>query len=458
MKNTLFPSDSQTREYAQQIYGVVADLPIISPHGHVDPNLLLENKPFGNPAELFIYFDHYITRLLHANGIDLDVITRSATDAKKAWQIFFSNWHIFAGTNSGYWLSYIFENIFEITDTPSAENAMEIYEKIQARLNDPAFLPRNLIKKFKIEFLATTDDPIDNLEAHKQLNGDSTFSTRIAPTFRPDKYLDPRLSGWANNVKELLFAGGNQPTTYDGYIAALENRRQYFIAAGAVSADHGVEEPYTVILNRNIAENLFLKAINGNISDEDAREFAGHMLSEMARMSCEDGLVMTLHAGVVRNHHFATFAKHGADTGHDLPIKSEFVRNLRPLLNAYGNHENLNLILFTLDETLWGREIAPLAGFYRSVLIGAPWWFLDAPKSIIRFREATVEVAGFYRGSGFIDDTRAFLSIPARHDMARRIDAVYLATLVAEGRISLSQAKQISLDLVTTIPKKAFKL
>lgn len=458
MNDKLFPSDPTTRDFARQIYSVVEDLPIISPHGHVDPNLLLANKPFGNPAELFIYFDHYVTRLLHANGVDLADITKSAKDAKKAWQIFCANWHLYAGTNSGYWLTYIFENIFDIKELPSVENADMLYEKIQSRLCDPEFLPRQLIKKFKISFLATTDDPIDNLEAHKQLNSDPDFETKIAPTFRPDKYLDPRINGWANNVRDLLATAGNQPATYDGYIKSLEIRRKYFIDAGAISADHGVEEPYTVILNRDIAENLFLKAINGSISDVDAREFAGHMLSEMARMSCEDGLVMTLHAGVVRNHHFATFAKHGADMGHDLPIKSEFVRNLQPLLNAYGNHENLNLILFTLDESLWGREIAPLAGFYQSILIGAPWWFLDSPKSIIRFREATVEISGFYRGSGFIDDTRAFLSIPARHEMARRVDASYLATLVSEGRLTLDQAKQISIDLVTTIPKRAFKL
>ena len=458
MNDKLFPSDPTVREYARAIYAEVAELPIISPHGHVDPKLLLANKHFGNPAELFIYFDHYVTRLLHAEGIDLELITKSNKDAQNAWRILCSNWHLFAGTNSGYWLGYIFENIFGISDTPSAENADALYEKIQAQLCEPEFLPRNLIKKFKISFLATTDDPLDNLEAHKQLNSDPTFETKIAPTFRPDKYLDPRIDGWANNVKELLKIANNQPATYDGFINALENRRKYFIEAGAISADHGVEEPYTVILNRDVAENLFLKAINGNISNADAREFAGHMLSEMARMSCADGLVMTLHAGVIRNHHFGTFAKHGADSGHDLPIKSEFVRNLQPLLNAYGNHENLNLILFTLDETLWGREIAPLASFYRSVFIGAPWWFLDSPKSITRFREATVEIAGFYRGSGFIDDTRAFLSIPARHDMARRVDAAYLANLVSEGRITLAQAKKISKDLVVAIPKRAFKL
>ena len=458
MNDKLFPSDPTTREYARQIYSEVAELPIISPHGHVDPRLLLANQPFGNPAELFIYFDHYVTRLLHANGTDLDLITKSSKDPKGAWQIFCSNWHLFSGTNSGYWLSYIFEEIFKINETPSADNAENLYEQIQSQLSKPEFLPRNLIKRFQIAFLATTDDPIDDLDVHKQLNIDLTFETKIAPTFRPDKYLDPRISGWANNVKELLAVAGGLPATYDGYIKALEIRRKYFIDAGAVSADHGVEEPYTVILNRELAENLFLKAINGSISELDGREFAGHMLTEMARMSCEDGLVMTLHAGVIRNHHFATLAKHGADSGHDLPIKSEFVRNLQPLLNEYGNHPNLNLILFTLDETLWGREIAPLAGFYRSVLIGAPWWFLDSPKSILKFREATVEVAGFYRGSGFIDDTRAFLSIPARHDMARRVDASYLATLVSEGRISLSEAKKIAFDLVTTIPKKAFKL
>lgn len=458
MSNKLFPAEAETRAIAREIYAQIADLPIISPHGHVDPKLLLENKPFSNPAELFIYFDHYVTRMLHAVGYELSELGNGKSDPRAVWSIFCSNWQIFAGTNSGYWLSYTFEKIFGITVIPSENNADKLYDQIQNQLDKSDFLPRTLLEKFKIEFIATTDDPIDDLSIHKKLNADNSINTKIAPTFRPDKYLDPRLDNWVNNVQDLLKAAGENSKTYDAFIRALENRRKYFIEAGAISADHGVEEPYTTILTHDIAENYFNRAMSGDISSTEARDFAGHMLSEMARMSTVDGLVMTLHAGVARNHHFGTFANYGPDTGHDLPIKSEFVNNLKPLLNAYGNHKNLHLILFTLDESLWGREIAPLASFYKSVYIGAPWWFLDAPNSILRFRNATVEIAGFYKGSGFIDDTRAFLSIPARHDMARRVDAAYLANLVSLGQLTLSEAKKIADDLVTSIPKKAFKL
>lgn len=461
MSDRLFPADPELRKIAKELYNLTAELPIISPHGHVDPALLVENKPFANPSELFIYFDHYLLRLLHAQGFELSELGRNEQNpeiAIKAWRILCGNWHIFAGTNSGYWFTDILENLFGINEVPSAQNADQLYEIIDSRLKSKDFLPRELFTRFKIEFLATTDDPIDDLANHKIINSDPTFAAKVAPTFRPDRYLDPRHNGWVSNVRELLACAGVEELNYQGYIAALENRRKYFIAHGAVSADHGVVEPYTISLTPETAAKYFDKAIANQLNNDEARDFAGHMLIEMARMSSQDGLVMTLHAGVFRNHHSETFSKFGADTGHDFPIKTEFVNNLHPLLNKFGNHPNFKLILFSLDETTWGREIAALASFYSSVLIGVPWWFLDSPDAILRFRSVTTEVAGFYRGSGFIDDTRAFLSIPARHDMARRIDAIYLARLVSEGRITISEAKKIAVDLVVEIPKRAFRL
>lgn len=461
MSNRLFPVEPAVRAIAKELYELTAALPIISPHGHVDPLLLVENKPFANPSELFIYFDHYLLRLLHAQGFNLEELGRGIQNpeiAIKSWRILCGNWHIFAGTNSGYWLTSIFESLFGITDTPSALNADELYTKIDQKLKSKEFLPRELFKTFKIEFLATTDDPIDDLSNHKLINSDASIAAKVAPTFRPDKYLDPRAANWAENIKKLLKSAEINDLSYKGYIKALEKRREYFVKNGAVSADHGVVEPYTVNLTDETAANHFEKALNNQLNAEQARDFAGHMLIEMARMSSVDGLVMTLHAGVFRNHHDDTFRKFGADTGHDFPIKTEFVNNLHPLLNQYGNHPNFKLILFSLDETTWGREIAALASFYPSVLIGVPWWFLDSPDAILRFRSVTTEVAGFYRGSGFIDDTRAFLSIPARHDMARRIDASYLARLVCEGRLTIDEAKKIAVDLVVDIPKRAFKL
>lgn len=463
--NRLFPADPSVCAVAVELYGLVADLPIISPHGHVDAQLLVENKPFANPTELFLYYDHYVFRLLHASGQGLDFLKRGGTDAeaRAAWQLLCDNWHLLAGTSSGYWLSHELATLFGVDETPGASNADALYEQISAKLATPAFLPRALFERFNIAVLATTDDPTDDLSAHRDLAADPTFKGRVAPTFRPDLYLDPRVAGWAENVAHLLASAGlkssnSAPANYKNFVEALRIRRGYFIANGAFSADHGVLEPYTADLDEATASELFEKAMAGKATDAEAREFAGHMLTVSAGQSAEDGLVMTLHAGVVRNHSSQTRANFGPDTGHDIPVRCEFTNNLRPLLEKHGLNPKLHLVLFSLDETTWSREVAPLAGFYPSVFIGAPWWFLDAPDSIARFRSATVETSGFYRGSGFIDDTRAFLSIPARHDMARRVDSAFLAKLVVEGRISLAEAKRIAVDLVTTIPTKAFKL
>ncbi len=455
----LLPTEPTLRAIAEELYGSVMNLPIISPHGHVDPQMLVRNQPFSNPAELFIYSDHYVTRILHANGVSLEELGKSPSpEPRKVWKILCSNWHLFAGTSSGYWLNHEFSTLFNITETPSADNADDLYDHISAELLEPRMLPRALFDSFQIEFLATTDDPCDDLSAHQALANDPSFKARVVPTFRPDAYLDPRHPKFIENVQRLIEVTSRDSTTYANFIAALEERRAFFISNGAVSSDHGVYEPYTTCLSEAEAKELFDLAMKGELSELAAREFAGHMLCEMARMSCNDGLVMTIHAGVYRNHNSQTFAKYGADTGHDIPVRAEFVNNLRPLLESYGLNPKLQVILFSLDETTWSREIAPLAGFYPSVYVGAPWWFLDAPDSAMRFREATTEIAGFYKGSGFIDDTRAFLSIPARHDMARRVDCAYLARLVAEGRITMQQAEQIAIDLVVAIPKKAFKL
>jgi glucuronate isomerase len=183
-----------------------------------------------------------------------------------------------------------------------------------------------------------------------------------------------------------------------------------------------------------------------------------HLLLEMARMSCDDGLVMTLHPGVRRGHHGPTTAAFGPDTGNDIPIRAEFTDALRPLLERYGTHPGFHLVVFTVDETVFSRELAPLAGFYPTLYVGVPWWFLDAPEAIRRFRAAVTETAGFSRTSGFVDDTRAFCSIPARHDMSRRIDAGWLSQLVAEHRLDEDEAADTALDLVSGRPREVFKL
>jgi len=456
----LFPSDERMRELADELHAEVADAPIISPHGHVDPQLLAEDIPFSDPAELFLTRDHYVTRLLHASGVSLGDIglDRDRTvDPREAWRILATHWHRFAGTASGYWLTDELATLFGIDEELSAETSDRIYDRVAAALAEPGFRPRALFDRFRIDVLATTDDPLDDLAPHARLAADPAFRGRVLPTFRPDLYLDPEAAGFADRVGRLLAATGRR-ATFAGYLEALQARRDYFIDHGAVSADHGVVEPFTTDLDPGTAEELFRTALAGTADSAAARVFRGHMLFQMARMSVSDGLVMTVHPGVHRNHHRPTFERFGPDTGHDIPVRTEYTRNLRPLLNAFGTAPGFHLVLFAVDETVYSREVAPLAGFYPSVFIGAPWWFLDAPDAIQRWRSAVTETAGFYRSSGFIDDTRAFLSIPARHDTARRSDAAFLARLVVEGRVSLPTARRIARDLVDAIPREVFKL
>jgi len=451
----LLPADPHTRAIARGLYQRVAGAPIVSPHGHVPVEWLAEDQRFRNPADLLITHDHYVTRLLHAAGVDLERLgVGGAADPRAVWGLLAEHWHLFAGTASGYWMEEALDSVLGIEEDIGPRTADLIYDRIAARLAEPEFTPRALFDRFGIEVLATTDDPLADLTHHDSLRASGL---RVIPTFRPDRYLDPAARGFRENVARLLAATG-QSATFDGYLAALEDRRRHFIEHGAVSADHGVEDPLTLDLTPEEAARLFAAVLAGTADAPAERAFRAHMLLQMARMSVADGLVMTVHAGVLRNHHTATFERFGADTGHDIPVRTDFVRGLRPLLERFGNADDFHLVLFAVDETVYSRELAPLAGFYRSVYIGAPWWFLDAPDAIGRFRAAVTETAGFFRGSGFIDDTRAFLSIPARHDTARRADASFLARYVAEGRIALGTAERIADELVGPLPKRVFKL
>ena len=461
LSRRLLPRDGAERDAAERLYRSVADLPIISPHGHVDPGVLAQDRPFSDPATLLIRDDHYVTRLLHADGIPLTElgIGRSEfteSDARRVWALFCERWHLFAGTASGFWLRSTLTDVFGLDEVPGDEEADDLYDHVAAVLQSAEMRPKALLERFRIDVLATTDDPLDSLEEHAVLAADTRVRTRVVPTFRPDAYLDPAAPGWSERIGRLLDSTGG--SGYQGYLRSLEHHRRRFVAAGATSADFGVLSPRTVELSVSQASALFDRARSGTLTAEEADTFLAHMLLESARMSVEDGLVMTIHAGVRRNHHRPTLAAFGPDRGHDIPVPATFVEPLRPLLERFGTEPGFQLILFTVDESTFSRELAPLAGFYPSVFVGAPWWFLDAPDSALRFREATVETAGFYRGSGFIDDTRAFLSIPARHDMARRTDAAYLGRLVAQERISMGEAERIVVDLQDAIPRRAFKL
>lgn len=457
----LLPADPGTRSIARDLLQRVQDLPIISPHGHVDAAVIEHNTPFPDPAALLVSPDHYVTRLIHASGVPLDRLRGSATtapDSRAVWHEFCRAWPLLDGTASGHWLRTQFDSVFGLREEISADTADASYDAIAAKLLEPGFRPRQLFKDFNIEVLATTDDPLDSLSSHQAIAQDPTFHGRVLPTFRPDAYLNIAHPTWSANVDRLITAAGDGATGYAGYLTALENRRRFFVDHGAVSADHGVRTPATLKLDAGDAATLFERARSGQATAQDRDAFEAHMMYQMARMSVADGLVMTIHPGSFRNHHEPTFAAYGADTGHDIPFAINYTEAIRPLLQDFGTAKDFHLVLFTMDETVFSRELAPLAGFYPSVYLGAPWWFLDAPDAMLRFRSAVTETAGFSRSSGFIDDTRAFCSIPARHDASRRIEASFLARLVAEHRISEDRAHELIIDIVDGSPRKVFKL
>jgi glucuronate isomerase len=459
----LLPVDRDERVIARRLYEAVRALPLISPHGHVDPRVLLDDEPFPDPATLLITPDHYVTRLLHADGVQLDALgvgqgPLSEDAAREVWRRLCEHWHVYRGTPVRFWLEAELAEIFDVNVRPSAETADAIYDQVAERLRQDAYRPRALYERFRLQVLATTDDPCDDLAAHAALAADPQWSGRVIPTFRPDAYLEPAQPGWSEAVTRLGEVAGVDTGEYTGYVSALEQRRRHFLEHGATSADHSHEDVRTDPLEPSEAARIYRAALAGEATHGEAVAFRRHMLLEMARMSCEDGLVMTLHPAVRRAHHGPTFERFGPDTGHDIPLQVEFTDALRPLLERFGTHPNFHLIVFTLDETVWSRELAPLAGFYPSVYVGVPWWFLDAPDAIRRFRAAVTETAGFTRTSGFVDDTRAFCSIPARHDMSRRVDAGVLARLVAEHRLDEDETVETAVDLVVGQPTAAFKL
>jgi glucuronate isomerase len=459
-----FDSDPEVRRLAHELYCGVKDWPIISPHGHVDPRLLADNVPFPDPAELIIIPDHYIFRMLYSQGVPLEALgvpTRDGApvekDHRKIWQIFADYFYLFAGTPTGAWLAHEFAEVFGVAEKLNAKSALKIYDQIQERLRSPEFLPRALFERFNIEALSTTDAASDDLSHHKKMRA-AGWKGRVIPCFRPDAVVNLDDENWRDSLQALTRAVGFEIDSHKNFIAALENRRAFFKTMGATATDHAVVVPRTHELSQQDAEAIFQRALKGNASEEDAALFSAHMLMEMARMSCEDGLVMQIHPGAWRNHNEAVFKKFGRDKGCDIPLPTEYTRNLHALLNKYGNDPRLTLIVFTLDESTYSRELAPLAGHYPAMKLGPPWWFHDSIEGMTRFRARVTETAGIYNTVGFNDDTRAFPSIPARHDLSRRIDSNYLARLVARHIIDLDDARQMSRALAYDLVKKAYKL
>lgn len=458
-----FDPDPIVRKIARDLYNDVKELPLISPHGHVDPRLFAENKPFPDPAELFIIPDHYVFRMLYSQGISMESLgipaldgTVEETDRRQIWRIFAENFYLFAGTPSGIWLSQELYELFDVCKKLNGDTADEIFDQIQMKLATPEYLPRELYDRFNLEVLTTTDNPWDSLNYHRQIN-ESGWDGEVVPCYRPDGVTDIARGDWKANIEKLSDSTGIWITGYRQLIRALEDRRGYFKSMGAISTDHGVQEALTQRLSDEEAERIFQKALKGSASSDDARRFTAHMLMEMARMSCDDGMIMHLHVGALRNHNERIFKKFGPDKGADIPIVSEFTHNLKPLLNAYGNHRNFNLIVFTLDESTYSRELAPLAGHYPAMRLGPAWWFHDSIQGMIRFRERVLETAGVYNLIGFIDDTRAFPSIPARHDLARRIDSNFLAGLVAKHIVDMDEARKMNYALAYGLSKKMYR-
>jgi glucuronate isomerase len=463
----LFPSDPTQRQLARELFAAAADLPLICPHGHVDPTILAEDTPFPDPARLIIVPDHYLTRMLLSQGIPPSQLgvpardgTPSETDGRAIWRLLAGNWHLFRGTPSRLWLERTFAEVFEIRTPLGPDTADEVYDALAAKLAEPDFRPRSLFTRFRIEVLATTESPTDELAAHQSLAGDGWGGPggRVITTFRPDNVVDLEFDGWADHIARLGELTGEETGTYPGFLSALRRRREAFSKAGATSSDHGHPTARTVRLAESEASDIYTRALHGQATPADAEAFRAHMLTEFARMSIEDGLVMQLHPGSVRNHNRWLHARFGRDTGGDIPQATEYVRALAPLLEAYGNDPRLTVVVYTLDESAFSRELAPLAGGYPALYLGAPWWFLDAPEALRRFREAVTETAGFYNTAGFVDDTRAFCSIPVRHEVSRRVDAAFLAKLVAEQRLPLDEACETIVDLAYRIPKRIFRL
>lgn len=462
--DSFFSANVAERDIARSLYQHIAKLPILSPHGHTDPKWFAENLAFSNPSELLVQPDHYVYRMLQSQGVSLDAlgIARKSgpspkVDPQQVWQIFAKHFHLFRGTPSYYWLNFVFANTFGIKVKLTAQTADFYYQTINDKLASEAFLPRALFDKYNIELLATTDCPTDSLKYHQQIL-DSDWSGRVITAFRPDSVIDAEHESFLTKLKALSDITGLDCFQYHEYIAALKLRREYFKKMGATSTDHGHVTANTADISDSAAKALFEKLTQGPVEAADAELFRAHMLMKMAEMSMEDGLVMQIHPGCYRNHNRQLFSDFGRDKGADLPKQTDYITGLKPLLDKYGNDSRLNIILFTLDETVYSRELGPLAGHYRCLKLGPPWWFHDSPEGMSRFRRATTEVAGFYNTVGFNDDTRAFLSIPARHDLARRMDCSYLAELVVKHQIDEYEAEQLAVDLTYNLAKSAYKI
>jgi len=460
----LFPSDPAGRAIARDLYHSIADLPIISPHGHTEARWFARNENFSDATSLLLLPDHYLFRMLYSQGIQMEDLgiprtdgSPVETDMRKIWRIFAAHYHLFLGTPSHMWMEHVFNEIFTLTDSLSENTADHFFDSITAELQTDPFKPRALMDRFNIEVIATTEGAVDELPYHKELVG-TPFTKRVITTFRPDDVVDPCGEDFLQNISKLAAISGEDTTTWTGLLRALRSRRAFFKKYGATATDHGHPTAMTADLSKAACEKLYQACLSGKVSEQDTELFRAQMLTEMAGMSLEDGLVMQIHPGARRNYNSLVLQKFGPDKGADIPSATNYLDGLKALLDKYGNEKKLRIILFTLDETAYSRELAPLAGHYPTLRLGPPWWFHDSPEGMLRFRQRATETAGFYNTVGFNDDTRAFLSIPARHDVARRMDCHFLAQLVTEGRMRVADAETVAYDLTYRLVKEGYNL
>ena len=462
--NRLFPVEPATRKIAQELFAQVENLPLICPHGHTDPRWFAENEAFPDPAQLFVTPDHYVFRMLFSQGVsltDLGVPRRDGglteTDGRKIWRVFAENFHLLRATPSRMWIDHAFEKVFGITEHFDPNTADETYDHIANCLTQPDFRPRALFERFNIEAISTTENPLDDLYWHEMIQK-SGWSGKVVTAYRPDNVVDPEFEGFVTNVEKLGALTNCDTSNWQGYLEAHRVRRAFFKSYGATSTDHGHPSARTEDMPQSEAATLFNKLRTSGATPDEADAFRGQMLTEMARMSIDDGLVLQIHPGSFRNHSKSILDIHGRDMGFDIPTRTDYVSALKPLLDAVGTTPDLTIIVFTLDETSFSRELAPMAGVYPALRLGPAWWFYDSAEGMRRFRETTTETAGFYNTVGFNDDTRAFCSIPARHDVSRRVDCAYLATLISTGRLTLDEAHEVAQDLAYGLAKKAYRL
>ena len=474
----LFPADPAARAIARRLFAEVEHLPIVSPHGHCDPRWWADDRPFADPASLIVTGDHYLLRMLYSHGVPLErlglrrrdggteggeggdgdrVGRPPVADPREVWRTFASHYHQFRATPSRLWLDHALVDVLGVDVVPSEDTADQTYDHIADRLAAPDCRPRALFDRFGIEFLATTESPLDDLAAHRAIRA-SGWTGNVVTAYRPDAVVDPDAPAFVANLDALAEVTGCDTTTWPGYLDAHVARRRVFAAHGATSTDHGHPTAATADLEPREAAALFARVRSGAHTPADAEQFRGQMLTEMVRMSLDDGLVAQLHPGSWRNHNPRLHRRFGPDVGADIPTRIDYVGGLKPLLDRFGNEPGLTLVLFTLDETTYSRELAPLAGHYPLVKLGSPWWFNDSVEGLRRFRTQTTETAGFANTVGFTDDTRALLSIPARHDVARRVDCGYLAGLVAEHRLDEDDAVDIAVDLAFRLARSSYRV